>query len=112
MAKEDINCPAEEMDSEDFLFMLYTSGSTGQPKGIAHSQAGYLLFASLTQNVVFDCNDGDIFGCVADIGWITGHSYIVYGPLCNGVTSVLFESTPVYPDPGNSSSFEAIIASC
>ncbi|KAG7233261.1 hypothetical protein INR49_007340 [Caranx melampygus] len=93
-------CPPEPMDSEDFLFLLYTSGSTGKPKGIVHTQAGYLLYTSLTHQYVFDHQDGDVFGCVADVGWITGHSYVVYGPLCNGATTVLFESTPVYPDPG------------
>uniref|UniRef100_A0A674NQC2 acetate--CoA ligase n=1 Tax=Takifugu rubripes TaxID=31033 RepID=A0A674NQC2_TAKRU len=86
--------------SEDLLFLLYTSGSTGKPKGIVHTQAGYLLYTSLTHQYVFDYRDGDVFGCVADIGWITGHSYVVYGPLCNGATTVLFESTPVYPNPG------------
>ncbi|XP_009861319.3 acetyl-coenzyme A synthetase 2-like, mitochondrial [Ciona intestinalis] len=90
----------EVMNSEDLLFMLYTSGSTGKPKGIVHTQAGYLLYASMTQKYVFDYHDGDIFGCVADIGWITGHSYVVYGPLSNGATTVLFESIPTYPDPG------------
>ena len=90
----------EIMDSEDPLFMLYTSGSTGKPKGILHTQAGYLLYAGLTHQQVFDYRKGDIFGCVADIGWITGHSYVVYGPLCNGATTVLFESIPTYPDPG------------
>ncbi|XP_075902166.1 acetyl-coenzyme A synthetase 2-like, mitochondrial [Nelusetta ayraudi] len=93
-------CPAEALDSEDPLFLLYTSGSTGRPKGLVHSQAGYLLYTSLTHQYVFDHRDGDVFGCVADIGWITGHSYVVYGPLCNGATTVLFESTPVYPNPG------------
>uniref|UniRef100_A0A8C1W0J2 acetate--CoA ligase n=1 Tax=Cyprinus carpio TaxID=7962 RepID=A0A8C1W0J2_CYPCA len=93
-------CAPEPMDSEEMLFMLYTSGSTGKPKGIVHTQAGYLLYASLTHQYVFDYTPGDVFGCVADIGWITGHSYVVYGPLCNGATSVLFESTPVYPNPG------------
>uniref|UniRef100_A0A3B4THY2 Propionate--CoA ligase n=1 Tax=Seriola dumerili TaxID=41447 RepID=A0A3B4THY2_SERDU len=93
-------CPPEPLDSEDFLFLLYTSGSTGKPKGIVHTQAGYLLYTSLTHQYVFDYRDGDVFGCVADVGWITGHSYVVYGPLCNGATTVLFESTPVYPDPG------------
>ncbi|XP_071329607.1 acetyl-coenzyme A synthetase 2-like, mitochondrial isoform X2 [Trachinotus anak] len=93
-------CPAEPLDSEDILFLLYTSGSTGKPKGIVHTQAGYLLYTSLTHQYVFDYRDGDVFGCVADVGWITGHSYVVYGPLCNGATTVLFESTPVYPDPG------------
>ncbi|XP_069394196.1 acetyl-coenzyme A synthetase 2-like, mitochondrial isoform X1 [Paralichthys olivaceus] len=93
-------CPAEPLDSEDILFLLYTSGSTGKPKGIVHTQAGYLLYTSLTHQYVFDHRDGDVFGCVADIGWITGHSYVIYGPLCNGATTVLFESTPVYPNPG------------
>ncbi|NXJ81471.1 ACS2L synthetase, partial [Trogon melanurus] len=100
MAKAASVCAPESMDSEDMLFMLYTSGSTGKPKGIVHTQAGYLLYAALTHKYVFDYQQGDVFGCVADIGWITGHSYVVYGPLCNGATSVLFESTPVYPDPG------------
>ncbi|MCL4142499.1 UNVERIFIED_CONTAM: hypothetical protein GTU68_043361 [Idotea baltica] len=86
--------------SEDLLFLLYTSGSTGKPKGVAHSSAGYLLYAAVTHKHVFDYNVGDVFGCVADIGWITGHSYVVYGPLANGATTVLFESTPTYPDPG------------
>ncbi|NWU48144.1 ACS2L synthetase, partial [Dromas ardeola] len=100
MAKASSVCTPESMDSEDTLFMLYTSGSTGKPKGIVHTQAGYLLYAAVTHKYVFDYQQGDVFGCVADIGWITGHSYVVYGPLCNGATSVLFESTPVYPDPG------------
>nr|XP_025034129.1 acetyl-coenzyme A synthetase 2-like, mitochondrial isoform X2 [Pelodiscus sinensis] len=99
MAKEAPVCAPESMDSEDMLFMLYTSGSTGKPKGIVHTQAGYLLYAAVTHQHVFDYQQGDVFGCVADIGWITGHSYVVYGPLCNGGTSVLFESTPLYPDP-------------
>nr|CAH0113534.1 unnamed protein product [Daphnia galeata] len=98
--KESGECEPAVLDSEDLLFMLYTSGSTGNPKGIVHSQAGYLLYASLTHSLVFDCKEGDIFGCVADIGWITGHSYVVYGPLANGVTTLLFESTPTYPNPG------------
>ncbi|CAM4541128.1 acetyl-coenzyme A synthetase 2-like, mitochondrial isoform X2 [Lepidochelys kempii] len=100
MAKEAPVCAPESMDSEDMLFMLYTSGSTGKPKGIVHTQAGYLLYAAVTHKHVFDYQQGDVFGCVADTGWITGHSYVVYGPLCNGGTSVLFESTPLYPDPG------------
>ncbi|XP_040557918.1 acetyl-coenzyme A synthetase 2-like, mitochondrial isoform X1 [Gallus gallus] len=100
MMKEDAYCEPVAMDSEDMLFLLYTSGSTGKPKGLVHSQAGYLLFAALTHKYVFDYQDRDVFGCVADIGWITGHTYVVYGPLCNGGTTVLFESTPVYPDPG------------
>uniref|UniRef100_G1T4S6 Propionate--CoA ligase n=1 Tax=Oryctolagus cuniculus TaxID=9986 RepID=G1T4S6_RABIT len=100
MASEAPVCAPESMGSEDMLFMLYTSGSTGMPKGLVHTQAGYLLYAALTHKLVFDYQPGDVFGCVADIGWITGHSYVVYGPLCNGATSVLFESTPVYPDAG------------
>lgn len=86
------------VESEHPLFMLYTSGSTGKPKGLVHSSAGYLLYAAMTHHRVFDVKKDDIFGCLADIGWITGHSYIVYGPLCNGATTVLFESTPFYPD--------------
>jgi acetyl-CoA synthetase len=82
------------------LFLLYTSGSTGQPKGIAHTSAGYLLYASLTHRYAFDIREGDIYACVADIGWITGHSYVVYGPLANGATTVMFESVPTYPDSG------------
>uniref|UniRef100_A0A3Q3F3D2 Propionate--CoA ligase n=1 Tax=Labrus bergylta TaxID=56723 RepID=A0A3Q3F3D2_9LABR len=100
MMKEDVVCEPAVMDSEDILFMLYTSGSTGKPKGLVHTQAGYLLYAALTHRYVFSYHDDDVFGCVADIGWITGHSYSVYGPLANGGTTVLFESTPVYPDPG------------
>ncbi len=93
-------CPAEPMDSEDVLFTLYTSGSTGKPKGVAHATAGYLLYAAMTCKYSFDLRDDDVFACVADVGWITGHSYIVYGPLCNGATTVMFESIPTYPDPG------------
>ncbi|KAM6311734.1 LOW QUALITY PROTEIN: acetyl-coenzyme A synthetase 2-like, mitochondrial [Aegotheles albertisi] len=100
MMKEDACCEPAAMDSEDMLFLLYTSGSTGKPKGLVHSQAGYLLFAALTHKYVFNYQDRDIFGCMADIGWITGHTYVVYGPLCNGSTTVLFESTPVHPNPG------------
>ncbi|XP_062267120.1 acetyl-coenzyme A synthetase 2-like, mitochondrial [Platichthys flesus] len=100
MSTEDAVCEPAAMDSEDILFLLYTSGSTGKPKGLVHTQAGYLLYAALTHRYVFDYHDGDVFGCVADIGWITGHSYSVYGPLANGGTTVLFESTPIYPDPG------------
>ncbi|KAI5615861.1 acetyl-coenzyme A synthetase 2-like, mitochondrial [Silurus asotus] len=100
MESESCVCPPEPMDSEDMLFLLYTSGSTGKPKGIVHTQAGYLLYTALTHQYVFDYVPGDVFGCVADIGWITGHSYVVYGPLANGGTTVLFESTPVYPNPG------------
>lgn len=93
-------CPIEHMDSEDTLFLLYTSGSTGKPKGVAHTTAGYLLFTGLTFKYVFDYREKEIFACVADIGWVTGHSYVVYGPLVNGATTVLFESVPVYPDAG------------
>jgi acetyl-CoA synthetase len=93
-------CPIEHMDSEDTLFLLYTSGSTGKPKGVSHTTAGYLLFTAMTHKYIFDYKDGDTFACVADIGWITGHSYVVYGPLLNGATTVLFESVPNYPDAG------------
>jgi acetyl-CoA synthetase len=93
-------CPIEHMDSEDTLFLLYTSGSTGKPKGVSHTTAGYLLFAAMTHKYVFDYRPGEIYACVADIGWITGHSYVVYGPLLNGATTVLFESIPTYPDAG------------
>ncbi len=93
-------CPIEYMDAEDTLFLLYTSGSTGKPKGLAHTTAGYLLYTAMTHKYVFDYHDEDIFACVADIGWITGHSYVVYGPLANGATTVLFESIPNYPDAG------------
>jgi acetyl-CoA synthetase len=93
-------CPIEHMDSEDTLFLLYTSGSTGKPKGVSHTTAGYLLYAALTHKYVFDYKDGEIYACVADIGWVTGHSYVVYGPLLNGATTVLFESIPTYPDAG------------
>jgi acetyl-CoA synthetase len=93
-------CPVEWMDAEDPLFILYTSGSTGKPKGVLHTTGGYLVFTSLTHELVFDVHDDDVFFCAADIGWITGHSYIVYGPLANGATSVMFESVPTYPDPG------------
>ncbi|KAK2141361.1 hypothetical protein LSH36_1111g01020 [Paralvinella palmiformis] len=100
ISKQSTECSPEVMNSEDILFLLYTSGSTGKPKGIVHTQAGYLLYAACTHQLVFDYQPGDVFGCVADIGWITGHSYVVYGPLCNGATTVLFESTPLYPNPG------------
>lgn len=82
-------CAPAKLDSEDLLFILYTSGSTGKPKGICHTQAGYLLFASLTHRTTFDYREGDIYACMADVGWITGHSYIVYGPLCNGATTFM-----------------------
>jgi len=100
MAKQRPYCPCEVMDSEDTLFLLYTSGSTGKPKGVVHSTAGYLLYTMLTTRWTFDLQDGDVFACVADVGWITGHSYIVYGALANGATTLMFESTPLYPDAG------------
>ena len=92
------DCPAEPMDSEDPLFILYTSGSTGKPKGVLHTTGGYLLMASMTHHYVFDYHPGEVYWCTADVGWITGHSYIVYGPLCNGATTLLFEGVPTYPD--------------
>ncbi len=92
-------CEPEPMGAEDPLFILYTSGSTGTPKGVLHTTGGYLVFAALTHERVFDYHDGDIFWCTADVGWVTGHSYIVYGPLANGATSVMFEGVPTYPDP-------------
>lgn len=91
-------CPAAEMQAEDPLFILYTSGSTGKPKGLVHTQAGYLLYAATTHRVLFDVKPNDIFFCTADVGWITGHSYLVYSPLANGTTSVMFEGVPTYPD--------------
>ncbi len=96
----DDDCLAEEMDAEDPLFILYTSGSTGKPKGVLHTTGGYLLYASLTHEYVFDCRPGDVYWCTADIGWITGHSYLLYGPLANGVTTLVFEGLPTYPDAG------------
>jgi acetyl-CoA synthetase len=94
------DCPCEEMDAEDPLFILYTSGSTGKPKGVLHTTGGYLLQASMTFKYVFDYQDGEVYWCTADVGWVTGHSYIVYGPLSNGATSLVFEGVPTYPDAG------------
>jgi acetyl-CoA synthetase len=93
-------CPAEEMKAEDPLFILYTSGSTGKPKGVLHTTGGYMVYASLTHEMVFDYKDGDVYWCTADVGWVTGHSYIVYGPLANGATTLMFEGVPTWPDAG------------
>ncbi len=98
IAKQSTVCEPEVMDAEDPLFILYTSGSTNKPKGVLHTTAGYLVFASLTHRYVFDYKDGDIFWCTADVGWVTGHSYIVYGPLANGATTLMFEGVPNYPN--------------
>ncbi|NOS87070.1 MAG: acetate--CoA ligase [Methylococcaceae bacterium] len=97
MADASSDCPAVAMAAEDPLFILYTSGSTGKPKGILHTTGGYLLYAAMTHKYVFDYHDGDIYWCTADIGWVTGHSYMIYGPLCNGATTLLFEGVPTYP---------------
>ncbi|WP_017429659.1 acetate--CoA ligase [Vreelandella jeotgali] len=98
--KQGLECPAEAMNAEDPLFILYTSGSTGAPKGLKHTSGGYLTYASLTHQYVFDYQDGEVFWCTADVGWITGHSYIVYGPLANGATTLMFEGVPSYPTHG------------
>jgi acetyl-CoA synthetase len=100
MAEASSDCPAEPMNAEDPLFILYTSGSTGKPKGVVHTTGGYLVWTTMTHKLAFDIQEDDVWFCAADIGWVTGHSYIVYGPLTNGTTSVMFESTPLYPDPG------------
>ncbi|MGH6735359.1 MAG: acetate--CoA ligase [Methyloceanibacter sp.] len=100
LAKVSADCPPAEMNAEDPLFILYTSGSTGQPKGVLHTSGGYLVYAAMTHQYVFDYHDGDIFWCTADVGWVTGHSYIVYGPLANGATTLMFEGVPNFPDAG------------
>jgi acetyl-CoA synthetase len=100
MAKAGDQCEAEKMNAEDPLFILYTSGSTGKPKGVVHTTGGYLLHVAFSHKVIFDVHDKDIYWCTADIGWVTGHSYIVYGPLANGATSLMFEGVPTYPDAG------------
>ncbi|MGB1045680.1 MAG: acetate--CoA ligase [Candidatus Puniceispirillaceae bacterium] len=92
------DCPAEEMNAEDPMFILYTSGSTGKPKGVLHTTGGYMVYASMTHQYVFDYHDGDIYWCTADVGWVTGHSYIIYGPLANGAVTLMFEGVPTYPD--------------
>jgi len=98
VADQSTECPAEEMNAEDPLFILYTSGSTGKPKGLEHTTGGYIVYASMTHKYVFDYKDGDVYWCTADVGWVTGHSYIVYGPLANGATTLMFEGVPTYPD--------------
>ena len=100
IADESTDCPAVECAAEDPLFILYTSGSTGKPKGLVHTTGGYITYTAYTHEVVFDLREDDVYACVADVGWITGHSYIVYGPLANGATTLMFESTPLYPDAG------------
>ncbi len=99
MASAGADCPPEEMDAEDPLFILYTSGSTGKPKGVQHNVGGYMVYTAITHKYIFDYHDGDIYWCTADIGWVTGHSYIVYGPLQNGATTIMFEGVPTYPEP-------------
>ncbi len=96
--KVSADCPAEEMDAEDPLFILYTSGSTGKPKGVLHTTGGYLLYTAMTHKYIFDYHEEDVYWCTADVGWVTGHSYIVYGPLANGATTLMFEGVPTYPD--------------
>jgi acetyl-CoA synthetase len=98
IANASADCPPEEMNAEDPLFILYTSGSTGKPKGVLHTTGGYMVYASMTHQYVFDYHDGDVYWCTADVGWVTGHSYIIYGPLANGAITLMFEGVPNYPD--------------
>jgi acetyl-CoA synthetase len=100
MAGVSADCPCEEMDAEDPLFLLYTSGSTGKPKGVQHNVGGYMVYTAVSHKHIFDYHDGDVYWCTADIGWVTGHSYIIYGPLANGAITVMFEGIPTYPDAG------------
>jgi acetyl-CoA synthetase len=100
MAEARPYCPYVEVGAEDPLFILYTSGSTGKPKGVVHTSGGYLVYAAMTQQITFDYHDGDVFWCTADVGWVTGHSYILYGPLANGATTIMFEGVPTFPDAG------------
>ncbi len=98
IAAASAECAPEEMDAEDPLFILYTSGSTGKPKGVLHTTGGYLVYAAMTHKITFDYQEGEVYWCTADVGWVTGHTYIVYGPLANGATSLMFEGIPNYPD--------------
>ena len=100
ISKASADCPCEEMDAEDPLFILYTSGSTGKPKGVQHNVGGYMVYTAISHKYIFDYHDGDIYWCTADIGWVTGHSYIIYGPLANGAKTIMFEGIPTYPDAG------------
>ena len=100
MDQQSASCPAEQMDSEDPLFILYTSGSTGKPKGVVHTCGGYMVYAGYSFANVFQYDEEDVYWCTADIGWITGHTYIVYGPLLNGATTMMFEGVPTWPDGG------------
>jgi acetyl-CoA synthetase len=99
MAAAKAECPPAKMKAEDPLFILYTSGSTGKPKGVLHTTGGYLVYAAMTHEYVFDYHEGDIYWCTADVGWVTGHSYIVYGPLANGATTLMFEACRTIPTP-------------